>query len=93
MLFVKNLMFVDGAIATLAPDLDLLQEITDITMYFAQTHGEELARQLGIDANTWQLDMGGVKASMGLTDEVDALTYRDLQKRREIIRKRFDKRS
>ena len=27
MLFTKNLMFVDGAIATLAPDLDILEEI------------------------------------------------------------------
>ena len=34
MLFVKNLVFLDGAIATLAPDLDLLAEITNIAMYF-----------------------------------------------------------
>ena len=27
MLFVKNLMFLDGAIATLAPDLDLFAEV------------------------------------------------------------------
>ena len=43
MLFTKNLMFVDGAIATLAPDLDILEEIAHITMYFATTHGEKIA--------------------------------------------------
>ena len=30
MLFVKDLLFLDGALATLAPDVDLFQEITDI---------------------------------------------------------------
>ena len=43
MLFVKNMVFLDGAIATLAPDLDLFAEIADISMYFATTHGERIA--------------------------------------------------
>jgi ubiquinone biosynthesis protein len=90
MLFVKNLMFVDGAIATLAPDLDILSEIADITMYFATTHGETIAAQLGLGEDDWQLDMEGVKAGFGLGDDVDRLTYRDLRERRETIRKRFE---
>jgi len=93
MLFTKNLVFVDGAIATLAPDLDLLQEIADITMYFATTHGERIAAQIGLDPTSWELDMEGVKAGFGITDDVDRLTYRDLQARREIIRKRLEGRS
>ena len=32
MLYVKNLMFLDGAIARLAPDLDILAEIANISM-------------------------------------------------------------
>ncbi len=90
MLFVKNMMFVDGAIATLAPDLDILQEIASITMYFATTHGEAIAKHVGMDADAWELDMEGVKAGFGISDDVDQLTYRDLQKRREIIRKRLE---
>ena len=90
MLFVKNLMFVDGAIATLAPDLDILSEIADITMYFATQHGDTIARQLGLGMDDWQLDMEGVKAGFGLSDDVERLTYRDLQERRETIRKRFE---
>ena len=47
MLFVKNLVFLDGAIATLAPDLDILGEIGNVSMHFATTHGERLAGELG----------------------------------------------
>ena len=47
MLYVKNMVFLDGAIARLAPDLDLFAEITNITMYFAQTHGEKLFADVG----------------------------------------------
>lgn len=93
MLFTKNLMFVDGAIATLAPDLDLLQEIADITMYFATTHGERIAAQIGMDANSWELDMEGVKSGFGISDDVERLTYRELQQRRETIRKRLEGRN
>ena len=93
MLFTKNLMFVDGAIATLAPDLDILEEIAHITMYFATTHGEKIAAQIGIAPDSWQLDMEGVKAGFGISDDIDRLTYRDLQQRRETIRKRLEGRA
>ena len=48
MLYVKNLVFLDGAIARLAPDLDILAEIANISVMFAQRHGEQLGRDLGI---------------------------------------------
>ena len=90
MLFVKNMMFLDGAIATLAPDLDIFGEIADISMYFANTHGERIADELGLDPEAWQLDMTGVKASFGLDDSVETLTYRELQERRAMIRGRLE---
>ena len=90
MLFVKNMMFLDGAIATLAPDLDIFSEIADITMHFANVHGEHIAAELGLDPKAWQLDMTGVKASFGLDDSVESLTYRDLQERRQVIRERLE---
>jgi ubiquinone biosynthesis protein len=93
MLFTKNLMFVDGAIATLAPDLDILEEITHITMYFATTHGERIAAEMGMAPDSWELDIEGVKAGFGISDDVERLTYRDLQRRRETIRKRLEGRS
>jgi ubiquinone biosynthesis protein len=89
MLYVKNMVFLDGAIARLAPDLDLLAEITQISMYFAQRHGERLATELGIDATRVEFDFDGVKAGFGLETNVDSLTYRQLQERRELIQKRM----
>ena len=49
MLFVKNMVFLDGAIARLAPDLDILGEIAAISMHFAKKHGERIAAEVGID--------------------------------------------
>jgi ubiquinone biosynthesis protein len=89
MLYVKNLVFLDGAIARLAPDLDLIGEVTNISMLFAAKHGERLGRELGIDPRTVEFDMDGVKASMGLDPGVHRLTYRELQARRELIQKRM----
>jgi ubiquinone biosynthesis protein len=89
MLFVKDLLFLDGAIATMAPDIDLFEEITKIATYFATHHGERIAADVGIDPRDVEVDLAGMKASMGLTDDVERITYRDLQDRREIIRKRM----
>ena len=89
MLYVKNMVFLDGAIARLAPDLDILAEVTNISMHFAQKHGERLGRELGLDPNQVEFDMDGVKAGFGLDSSVDTLTYRDLQQRRELIQRRM----
>jgi ubiquinone biosynthesis protein len=89
MLYVKNMVFLDGAIARLAPDLDLLAEIGTISMMFAQRHGERLGRELGIDHTAVEIDMNGVKAGFGLDASVNQLTYRELQQRRELIQKRM----
>jgi ubiquinone biosynthesis protein len=93
MLFIKNLVFLDGAIATLAPDLDIIGEIGAVSMHFATTHGERLAGELGIDPGSWDLDLTGVRASFGFEEGTEgAVTYRDLQERRELIRQRLQKR-
>jgi ubiquinone biosynthesis protein len=89
MLYVKNMVFLDGAIARLAPDLDLLTEIAKISMMFAERHGERLGRELGIDHTAVELSMDGVKASFGVDTGTDSLTYRELQARRDLIQKRM----
>jgi ubiquinone biosynthesis protein len=89
MLYVKNMVFLDGAMARLAPDLDLLGEIANISMMFAERHGERLGRELGIDPSAVELNMDGVKAGFGVSNDVDQLTYRELQARRELIQKRM----
>jgi ubiquinone biosynthesis protein len=89
MLYVKNMVFLDGAIARLAPDLDILAEIASISMTFAERHGERIAGELGIEATRVEFDFDGVKAGFGLDADVDGLTYRQLQERRQIIQKRM----
>jgi ubiquinone biosynthesis protein len=90
MLFVKNLMFLDAAIATLAPDLDLFAEIEAIALMFAQKHGERIMAQLGLEAQAdWAPDLSGIKAGFGLDESTEHLTHRDLQSRRAEVREKF----
>lgn len=92
MLYVKNLVFLDGAIATLAPDLDLLGEIASISMHFAAVHGERLSRELGLTQTAMEIDMTGWKGAFGVDPSTERLTYRELQQRRDLIRKRMRQR-
>jgi ubiquinone biosynthesis protein len=89
MLYVKNMVFLDGAIARLAPDLDILAEIASISMLFAEKHGERLGRELGIDHNAVEINLDSVKAGFGVDTSTNSMTYRDLQKRRDLIQKRM----
>lgn len=92
MLFIKNLIFIDGAIATLAPDLDLFEVVTEIATHFASNHGAAITSQLGVAASSWEMDLDGVKASFGVDPtEIDRLSYADLQERRALIQKRLGK--
>lgn len=94
MLFVKNLVFLDGAIATLAPDLDLFGEIEAISLMFAAKHGERIMHQLGLERqDDWKPDLTSMKAGFGLDDTTERLTYRDIQARRAQVRETFEKRS
>ncbi len=89
MLFAKNLVFVDSAIATMTPEVDLLGEIAHLAQYFALNHGQRIATEVGIDPTSYTMDLSSVKAGFGVTDEVDSLTYRELQQRRELISRRL----
>ncbi len=89
MLYGKNMVFLDGAIATLAPDLDLFAEIAHLATYFATTHGQRLAEEIGMDPNAYTVDLTGVKGTFGVEAEVERFTYRELQERRDLIRRRL----
>ena len=89
MLFVKDLLFLNGAIATLAPDVDLFAEVTHVATYLATHHGERISADVGVDPRTLDVDLDGMRASMGLGPEVESLTFRELQERRETILRRM----
>ena len=86
MLFVKNMMFLNSATAILAPDLDMLQQMMDIYMYFAETHGERILREVGIDATQAAPDTDAMKAAFLVDSDTDTLTFRELQARRDDVR-------
>ena len=90
MLYVKDLLFLDGAMATLAPNLDLFGTLTEIAMHFATNHGARIAADVGIDVSVDTIDITPLKASIGVEASVDRLTYAELQERRALIAKRMD---
>ncbi|CAB4547047.1 unannotated protein [freshwater metagenome] len=94
MLYVKNLVFLDGAMATLAPDLDLIAEIAALSTYLAVTHGERLAAEVGGSAMDFQIDAETISRNTGIDlSDGAGLTYSDLRERRDLIRQRLDRRN
>jgi ubiquinone biosynthesis protein len=84
LLFLKDMMFIDGAMATLAPDVSLLSEMMQVSAMFSQNHGEKVMADLGVDPRQFEFDTS-MFAAMGLSDDVDiaSLTHRDMQKMRQ----------
>jgi ubiquinone biosynthesis protein len=88
---VKNMVFLDGAIASLAPDIDLFAEIESIALMFAGKHGERILAQLGLESDAaWAPDISGFRAGFGLDDSTPSLTHRELQARRAQVREKFE---
>lgn len=92
MLYVKNLVFLDAAIANLAPDLDLIEEFASLSMHLATTHGDRFAQELGMSVEAMEVDESAIRSGFGIVDGEDPVTYRELQARRELIRRRLDRR-
>ncbi|MDE3085475.1 MAG: AarF/ABC1/UbiB kinase family protein [Acidobacteriota bacterium] len=92
MLYVKDMLFLDGALAVMAPDIDLIAEIVSIVMHFHERHGERIAQEIGMTSREEipGLDLDAIRASFGVTEPVERLTYRELQERRELIRRRLE---
>ncbi|MCU1490632.1 MAG: hypothetical protein JWM85_2037 [Acidimicrobiaceae bacterium] len=91
MLFVKDILFLDGAVATFAPDVDLLGEVAGIAAYFATRHGGRIASEIGVDPRTRPVDLTGVRSTLGVSADTDQISYRELQRRREEVRRKFER--
>ncbi len=89
MLYIKNMVFLDGALARLAPNLDLLAEVANISLVFTQKHGQRLGQELGIDPSKVEFNFDSVKAGLGVDNATNSLTYAQLQERRQLIQKRM----
>ena len=89
MLFIKDLLFLDAALATLAPDVDIFGEIQHVAEHLATHHGESIAEQIGLEPGAFELDLTGVKNSFGV-EGATSLTHRELQERRQLMQKRME---
>ncbi|MGH8988248.1 MAG: ABC1 kinase family protein [Acidimicrobiales bacterium] len=93
MLFVKDMLFIDNATATMAPDVDVLGRIVAILTHLQSHHGERIALDLGMPAaDLGVVELTGIRSSLGLTEDVEHLTHRELQERRRLIRRRLQHR-
>jgi ubiquinone biosynthesis protein len=90
MLYVKNMLFFDGAIAHLAPDLNMFEEVTKIYGYFAANHAERIAQDVGIDPSLNPVNLDNMRAQLGLEGDVSSITHRELQQRRQQIQQNID---
>jgi len=90
MLYAKNMLFFDGAVAELAPDLDMFAEFVRIYGHFAQNHGAAIAEQIGFDPSKTHVDLAGLKASIGVGAEVESMTHRELLERRKVVQEKLE---
>ena len=90
MLFVKDILFLDGTVALFAPDVDLLGEVASVATYFATRHGGRIASEIGIDPRTQELDLDSVRGSLGVSSDVTRLSHREIQQRRAELRTKFE---
>ncbi len=89
MLFIKNMLFLDSAVGNLAPDIDIFEEFNSIAMYFVTHYGTYITQQIGIDPDQNAISTEGLKSSLGVSQDIDKLTYKDIQMRRDMVKKKF----
>jgi len=93
MLFVKDMLFIDHAMTTMAPDVDVLAQTVTILTHLQTRHGTQIAQDLGVAPGSLPaVELSGIRSSLGLTTDVEHLTHRELQARRRLIRKRLSHR-
>jgi ubiquinone biosynthesis protein len=90
MLFVKDMLFIDNAMATMAPDVDVLAQMVTILTYLQSRHGARIAADLGMAPGSMRpVELGSIRSSLGVAEDVEHLTHRDIQARRRLIRRRL----
>jgi ubiquinone biosynthesis protein len=90
MLYVKDMIFFDGATTRLAPDVNLFDQVTRIFGYFATHHSDRILHDVGLDPRLLSLDLGGFKRSLGVDEETASLTQRELVERRQRVQERLE---
>ena len=89
MLFVKNFAYLASFVQKLDPDMDLLEEFSTISSGFLTKHGFRVSAELGLGINDLQVSEASFRRAAGIRDDVEALTWRDLTRRRDVMADRL----
>ena len=92
MLFMKDFLFIDAAMTTLAPDLDVVAEMLHISQYFLEPRGPDPA-EIGLDPRAIALDPAAWATSIGVEAPEGGellVTHRDIQRQRQEVRQRME---
>jgi ubiquinone biosynthesis protein len=80
-LFIKGMVYLNGAIATLAADVDIIAEMAAVSEHFVTAHGDRLVDEFGVDLAMVEFDADvmkqQIKAQTGA--DVDTISYREMQ--------------
>jgi predicted unusual protein kinase regulating ubiquinone biosynthesis (AarF/ABC1/UbiB family) len=88
-LYMKGMIYLNGAIGALASDVNLLETMGTVFSYFAETHGESFANDFGVDLATISFDQAiqsQMTAQLGV-DVSEGITFREMS---EIRAKRME---
>ncbi len=78
--------------AFLALWADLFAEVAFIATHFATTHGPAIAAELGMDPNSYEMDLTGIKAGFGVDPTTTTtLTYAELNARANQLARHDDR--
>ena len=88
-----GMVVVAGAPEVVVAPADLVAEVASLSTGLATTHGERFANELGVSADGFAVDEAAIRASFGIVDDsTEKVTYSELRRRRETIRRRLDRR-
>ena len=82
---MKDFLFIDAAMAALAPDLDVVAEMLHISEYFLTHHGPQIALEIGLDPSAIRLDPEILRGSLGIAGE-GSVTHREVRRQRQEVR-------
>jgi ubiquinone biosynthesis protein len=86
-LFVRGILYLNGALAALGNDIDLPTAFGTAAMHMAERHGDQLAAEAGVDPERMRQDAADsqrkMREELGLGDEVERVTFQDVKAARQ----------
>jgi len=92
MLFMKDFLFIDTAIATLEPDLDVMGEMVQISQYFIRRHGAQITAEVGMDPADLEIDPEEWAAQFGIDPDHNGVSHRAIRRQRREMREKLSAR-